>query len=60
MPSVVTRGVFLRGGAALGAIDGPLVWHMLCMVTSTLRFCSFPLDLTRGVCLMRVHLCGAW
>ena len=27
-------------GVALGAIDGPLVWHVLCMVTSTLRFCS--------------------
>ena len=51
---------FCVAGVALGAIDGPLVWHVLCMVTSTLRFCSFPSDLTRGVCLMRVHLCGAW
>jgi hypothetical protein len=54
------RCFFCVAGVALGAIDGPLVWHVLCMVTSTLRFCSFPSDLTRGVCLMRVHLCGAW
>jgi hypothetical protein len=51
---------FCVAGVALGVIDGPLVWHVLCMVTSMLRSCSFSSDLTRGVCLMRVHLCGAW
>ena len=53
---------FCVAGVALGVIDGPLVWHVLCMVTSMLRSCSFSSDLTRCVCvcLMRVHLCGAW
>ena len=38
---------FCVAGVALGAIDGPLVWHVLCMVTSTSdiwknKICSKP------------------
>ena len=46
VPRLWREVCFCVVGVALSAIDGLLVWHVLCLVTSTLHFCRFSSDLT--------------
>ena len=63
VPRLWREVCFCVVGVALSAIDGLLVWHVLCLVTSTLHFCRFSSDLTFFLVWWACRACvctGTW